>query len=34
MLDSAIEKLKGKAEESALEPLHALRREMKDALDT
>lgn len=33
MLDRAIAELEGKAEPSALEPLHALRKEMQDALD-
>jgi nitrogen fixation/metabolism regulation signal transduction histidine kinase len=34
MLDSAIEQLAGKAEEDALKPLHDLRKEMQDALET
>lgn len=34
MLDSAIAQLEGKAEEDALKPLHDLRKEMQDALET
>jgi nitrogen fixation/metabolism regulation signal transduction histidine kinase len=34
MLDSAIEQLQGKAEEDAMKPLHELRKEMQDALET
>ena len=34
MLDSAIQQLEGKASEEALKPLHELRQEMQDALET
>lgn len=34
MLDRAISELEGKADASALKPLHELKREMQDALDT
>jgi nitrogen fixation/metabolism regulation signal transduction histidine kinase len=34
MLDSAIEQLQGKAEEDAMKPLHELRKELQDALET